>query len=429
MSSCPPALERSGVQQRRLARAGGSRVLGYVSVALGVLGCGAEAETPALAQRQQDIYRGSVDTTHLAVMYLFNQAGLACSGTNLRSNDGQGFLLTAAHCVTSLTAVGPVAVTPQGLLVVPGSDVSLSSVAYGVQQVHVPETFAGVFGSDDIAIVRFFFGSDPAPASIEALPLADDDLAVGDPFVLVGFGRTETTAENTQRRQVQRFVNGIDSQLVLYSQADGRGSCSGDSGGPGLIQRGGAERVAVVISGGVDFSGDPCSGGFGFGTRVSAYEAFIRGVLDTFEQCESCTARAATICETGLAACNADGSCSAYLACDQLCIDEDCRVSCVIEHPEGYVALRNFTECVCGACSACAETPGCERPACGFAEPEALCPCVSDNCCTIAADCQADAVCEACVSLPGFELGCAESVLLQELGACLSTCEAACSAP
>jgi secreted trypsin-like serine protease len=114
---------------------------------------------------------------------------------------------------------------------------------------------------------------------IEPLSSSEDQLDVADELLLVGFGQTELDEGNTQRRSVERQVEVLDAELVVYSQEDGKGACFGDSGGPVLVTVGGRERVAGVISGGVDSIADGCSGGLGVSMRVSAYESFIQGAL------------------------------------------------------------------------------------------------------------------------------------------------------
>lgn len=246
----------------------------------GLTACGADASDPRLGRLSQSIFGGDLDPDHPQVMLLFDQAGLVCTGTNIRSEGGSGFLLTAAHCVTEVLPGGGVApLPPEQLLVVPGNDFALSPVAFVGTAIAVEPGYVGGFAADDIAIVRYFTGAVAAPV-VETLGAADDALAVADELLLIGFGDTEAGGVNTERRRVARDVAGLDGELVVYSQQDGSGACFGDSGGPGLTSVGGVERVAVVISGGVESAGQPaCSSGIGVATRVSGYEGFINGAL------------------------------------------------------------------------------------------------------------------------------------------------------
>jgi V8-like Glu-specific endopeptidase len=245
------------------------------------LACGA-AEPDAidgLSQLPQPIIGGSLDPDHPAVMLLAHRTGFLCSGTVIHVQAQTGYLLTAAHCVTEENDEREtVPLRARDFIVVPGDDFAESTTAFGVTQVAVEPRYQGGLAEHDIAIAQFSFGGAPAPAIIPALLPEEDTLDVGDPLLLIGFGQTENDEGNTQRRRVERSIEALDAELLAYSQADARGTCFGDSGGPGIVESDGEERVAGVISGGVD-NDDSCAGGFGVSTRVSGYQEFIAGVL------------------------------------------------------------------------------------------------------------------------------------------------------
>jgi trypsin len=233
-----------------------------------------------LGQLAQGIFGGELDPDHPEVMLLFDRAGLVCTGTNIRSEGGSGFLLTAAHCVTEVVPGGIALLPPEQLLVVPGEDFIESPVAFQASGVAVEPNYSGGFAADDIALVSFFTGAQAAPA-IEPLGAAEDTLLIDDELLLIGYGDTEAGGVNTQRRRVSREVAGLDDELIVYSQEDGSGACFGDSGGPGLASFAGEERVAAVISGGIESAGQaPCESGLGVSMRVSAYAGFIDAALD-----------------------------------------------------------------------------------------------------------------------------------------------------
>jgi secreted trypsin-like serine protease len=260
-----------------------------VLVALATCACGSAEVNPVgagepsaeLGQAEQAILGGAVDDAHPEVMLLADAAGFLCTGTTIQTEDGSGFLLTAAHCVTEDAVRGPgvVPLDPARFVVVPGTDFAESLVAFPVEAIAVEPNYVGGFADDDIAIVRYFFGNGSAPGTIEPLGAGEDALALNDELTLIGYGQTELPVLNTERRSVERSVDGLDQELVAYSQQDGSGACFGDSGGPGLVEVGGEERVGLVISGGVAAAGADCESGIGLAMRVSAYEGFIESVL------------------------------------------------------------------------------------------------------------------------------------------------------
>jgi secreted trypsin-like serine protease len=239
-----------------------------------------DADGLALGHFDQPILRGELDREqHPQVMLLANLAGFLCTGTVVHVEGRSGYLLTAAHCVTEeADGGGVVPIAADQFVVVPGADFAESTTAFSVDAVSVEPGYDGSFAKDDVAVVRFVFGATRAPAAIPPLAASEDELDVDSELLLVGFGQTDTDDGNTQRRRVERRVEDLDDELVAYTQEDGKGACFGDSGGPGLVKVGSAERVAVVISGGVD-SDERCAGGFGVATRVSAYEDFIAAAL------------------------------------------------------------------------------------------------------------------------------------------------------
>jgi trypsin len=252
---------------------------GIVLGASALIACGHPADEVGLSRMEQPILRGSVDREHPEVMLLLDQAGFLCTGTVIHVEERTGFLLTAAHCVTEAAerGTGVVPIPAHQFMIVPGEDFAESTTAFSVNAVHVEPTYDGSFAAD-VAVVRFSFGNEPAPSVIRPLSAAEDELAVADELTLVGYGQTESDDANTQRRSVERNIQELDDEVVVYDQEDGSGACFGDSGGPGLVQVGAVERVAVVISGGVFDEGEECSG-VGVAMRVSAYESFIQTAL------------------------------------------------------------------------------------------------------------------------------------------------------
>ncbi len=254
------------------------RALSNVFILGGLAACGSPApDAVVLSHAEQPIFGGRVDTNHPEVMLLENDGGFLCTGTVIRADSQEAFLLTAAHCVTEEDGT---ALPARGFQVIAGEDFSTSTQAFAVESISVEPEYDGSFAVNDIAVVRFF-ADEAALSAIPVLGAADDTLAVGDELVLVGYGQTEGDDDNTRRRRVSRTIDTLDEQLIVYSQADARGACFGDSGGPVLARVGGEERVAAVISGGVSDEDEGCAGGIGVAIRASGHDAFIQDALAT----------------------------------------------------------------------------------------------------------------------------------------------------
>jgi secreted trypsin-like serine protease len=264
----------------RSARRGGASHIRIVSCALALAGlsaCSSPDTALSLGQAGQPILRGQTDREHPQVMLLANQAGFLCTGTLIQVREQTGFLLTAAHCVTE-EEPGATRLPPEQFVVLAGNDFLDSSAVFPVDEIRVHPGYDGTFAQDDVAVVRLDLADSTPARAIPPLSAQEDTLEVNDRLLLVGYGQTESDDENSVRRHVSRDIADLDSELIAYSQEDGKGTCFGDSGGPGLVTVHGEERVASVTSGGVD-ADERCSGGFGVGMRVSAFAGFIDGVL------------------------------------------------------------------------------------------------------------------------------------------------------
>jgi hypothetical protein len=238
------------------------------------------------------ILGGSADTTRDAVMALLQMetstTAFACSGTTIANVGTSAFLLTAAHCVFKhdanhalvlpLTAAGPAVMT-----VVPGPDWQTSLAQgrkYSVTAISVAAGYDGASDSaNDLAVVRYV----TTGASVPVIPIvepADDALAVGSLLTLVGYGETTPGTQNSMRRTVDRSIERLTPQHLIYPQNDMKGSCAGDSGGPALANVAGSQRVAGVISYSLSIPslGLVCTLE-GAAVRVSSHATFIRGVI------------------------------------------------------------------------------------------------------------------------------------------------------
>ena len=340
------------------------------------------------------IIGGTADTTHESVLalvqYVTPTTGYACSGTSISQNGTSVFLLTAAHCVVQHDAtfqiVQPMTIaSPTVLTVVPGPDWQTSLAQgrkFSVAAVAMAPGYDGATDSpNDLAVVRFVT-STPSMPVIPILEPADDALAIGSTLTLVGYGVTTVGTQNSTRQTIDRPVDSLNAQHLYYLQNDMKGQCSGDSGGPALARVGGTERVAGVISYGVDIpSINLVCSLQAASVRVSSLASFIHSIVGSGTPPDAGTAAdAARPPDAGSgteAGSSSDGS------------------SADVSPPPP----------TCGKVTD-------SRPACAA--------CIASRCCTEAAVCGADPLCLGCGAnpLPSCQAYPPSAILT----ACLATC-------
>lgn len=390
------------------------------------------------------IYGGAADPGHDAVMALVHQMGTTganvCTGTTIAKVGATGIFLTAAHCVVQTSGgkvVVPVKIAATDeLYVIPGSDWETSlkgGLYYGVSGVTVHPQYDGNVNTPyDLALVRFVGAVQSTPVIPTVTAAEDAKLAAGMAFTLVGFGKTETDASNSQRRKVDRVVESFTPAQFLYDQRDIKGACQGDSGGPALLSTSAGERVLGVTS----FGDEKCTS-LGVSVRVasaaSVIQSFISGTPTTLS-CADCTQAAVSpgnACVDQAVACGDMATpCGKFLACAEACATQACFNGCKVTYAAGSAAYDTMVTCQCnGACqdacrtnSACssyikAPPPTCEqvsdsRPACTA--------CLRGACCDPAAACAGDAECAACTRLA--TTGCRTNAAFIALTSCKATC-------
>ena len=203
-----------------------------------VAACGGVEREPHL--QRQAVVGGIADPGDPAVVAFLGGGLQTCSGSLV----GPAAVLTAGHCAHAL---GDVPYT-----VAFGSDSShpTQSVAVAEQVLHPQYTGEGQ--GYDFALLHL---AEPvasvAPLSLATTPLTATD--VGTAIRHVGFGVSDpATGEGAgTKRQVTYPITQVDP-LVVWSGAAGEQTCTGDSGGPGFITRGGVEQLAAVVSDGPD---------------------------------------------------------------------------------------------------------------------------------------------------------------------------------
>ena len=124
----------------------------------------------------------------------------------------------------------------------------------------------------DIALVTL---SEDAPAGYVPMPMLTgaDALVIGEPLILAGFGLTDVEGAGPgQLRQVTTTLVGVWPAVgeIEYGDTPGKSACSGDSGGPAFVVRGGAIKLVGVTSRGLV----GCGGG-GVYTDVRSHQKWL----------------------------------------------------------------------------------------------------------------------------------------------------------
>ncbi|MBN2724560.1 MAG: trypsin-like serine protease [Deltaproteobacteria bacterium] len=249
------------------------------------------------------ILYGEPDTSteHQAVVYIEIDAGggygSACTGTLITPYH----VLTAGHCASS----------PSSMQVLFGNTVNGGFWdSRNVSAVTVHPSYDESALTNDISVLTL---SSSAPSSVTPIPplppasaITSSDVNV-TPLQYVGFGVTETGSSGTKLTITRPpvaicdgssqcsynisgvgYVNMPPSTLGIRMDTDG-GICSGDSGGPAFVTRGGSEYVAGVSSYVLLNSYDECDY-FGVSTKVDKFSSFINGITGSdFEDCSNGT--------------------------------------------------------------------------------------------------------------------------------------------
>lgn len=284
--------------------------------------------------------------------------GGLCTGTLLTKD----WVLTAAHCVdpavlmqsqAQITASVRVHFDTVNLFTNPGMVVRAS------ETIKHPSFSVNALGSHDIGLIRLATPvTDRPPVAVNLVP---GKAPVGIPVTMVGFGVTSRTSPNSAG--VERVVDqtsvscasgGLsDSNLLCFSQVNGKGKCEGDSGGPSFAMIDGRQFQIGVTS-----FGDQNCAQFGADTRTDAETAFL------FEHVPEL-------------ACGADATCNAACGQGALPVDPDC--GCDADHPcpDGNTCFHD--QCIVdpfapsGVGSECVDGNSCQSGNCAAVGDEQLC--------------------------------------------------------
>jgi hypothetical protein len=336
--------------------------MGRIVVASMLIAACEPVEREEVGSLRQPIVGGMEDTTHQAVIALISvdslthpMHGETCTGTVIAVDGGAGIVLTAAHCFEHFDAGWP-------MVAVMGDDYSdFLDAGRPVRDVLLHPFYSHLSGggfADDFALLRFDVPSGLMP--VPALPPELDDLQIGTPLTLVGFGFTNHTDVNTRRMEITRPLWQLDDTQLAFDQSHGAGGqCQGDSGGPALY----AGHVAGVIS-----YGDTACAMSGVSGRVSnVYDGFVATYLrnepPSMEQsCGDCQAQqlvSGGACFTQYQRCTSDPACVSVATCENACgADGGCVSACAQQSAQGATEYDAIDACACAACAQCARECG-----------------------------------------------------------------------
>lgn len=232
----------------------------WVALWLGssAMGC-APDELEHVGVEDARIINGELDTTHQAVVAVFSDMA-ECTGTILYAAGGAAYVLTAAHCFGS----GPIK------YVIRGNDYDKPDQVLQVVKYLVHPLYNAKDQSYDFAMLKAQLAADNIPQILPMAPV-EDKMKVGSAIEHVGYGLTSyPSGQTTLRHHVMGKIDQLAQLQLAYNQPSS-GPCSGDSGGPELVETPFGTRVAGVVS-----YGDQECKSTGVSGRVSGvYQAFI----------------------------------------------------------------------------------------------------------------------------------------------------------
>lgn len=294
-------------------------------------------EPPELGSRGDALIGGEVVPGDEEPAVVALEGSLLCTGTLVSPS----VVATAGHCIGGFAGI-----------VHFGNDLNGGGRKVMMDRALAHPGWTGALGANDIGIIVLSFAQDPAlPIALNESPIEDH---IGDDYRLIGFGindRVTGEIDGLKRRGLFTItgVRSTGDNLTITGQ-DGAATCSGDSGGPGLLTVDGVEYLAGVHSWGTNSPGMDCIAPHG-DTRVDLHLDWLREQIDT--QDPSCGANG--VCAR--IGCTADPDCEPC-GPEGTCVDD-----CAIPDPDCATAelgelCQADTQCVSGVCVYWQEDPG-----------------------------------------------------------------------
>jgi len=249
----------------------GTRLIGGMPRRLAALACLLPLSAPAAAMVGNTPLEPD-DAPRNTIM-IVGSAGTFCTGTLI----ARDLVLTAAHCVLPGASYRFIALDP-------AKQPMLRGIAKVVPHPQFDlKAFIGNRATPDIALLK---AAQPLPGNVAPAAIAGPRprVAVGDPFLVLGYGVT-TGGDNDsgfKLRGARLVATGQPGNLQLRlidpatkGERAGMGVCTGDSGGPAFIEVNGQRQIAGVVSWSTGPKLAPGCGGISGITPIGLYRGWI----------------------------------------------------------------------------------------------------------------------------------------------------------